>query len=85
MVYGFPTQIQALQFEWAWQHPEKSLDVREIAARLGRTKRYGVAGKVGAAAVLAWFCSCFWPLCCRILLLSNCAEAAVHGLSTVSA
>lgn len=29
------------------QHPEKSLDVRDIAAKLGRKKRYGVAGKVG--------------------------------------
>ena len=51
VVYGFPTQVQALQFEWAWQHPEKSLDVRGIAARLGRQKRHGVGGKVGGRSV----------------------------------
>jgi hypothetical protein len=31
----------------AWQHPEKSLEVRAIAARLGVRKRYGLGGKVG--------------------------------------
>lgn len=46
VVYGFPTQIAALQFEWAWQHPEKSLDIRDLAQRLGNKARYGVRGKV---------------------------------------
>lgn len=46
VVYGFPQQAQALQFEWAWQHPERSLDIREAANRLGRKARYGVKGKI---------------------------------------
>ncbi|CAA7037932.1 unnamed protein product [Microthlaspi erraticum] len=31
-IYGFPTNVSALQFEWAWQHPRESLAVREAAA-----------------------------------------------------
>ena len=46
VVYGFATQTAALQFEWAWQHPDKSIDVRDAAAKVGRKARYGVRGKV---------------------------------------
>jgi len=46
VVYGFATHTSALQFEWAWQHPERSLDVRDAVARVGRKARYGIAGKV---------------------------------------
>jgi len=41
-------QVQALQFEWAWQHPEKSLAVREaIAALKGTVKIAGFTGAKG--------------------------------------
>ncbi|XP_022997731.1 structure-specific endonuclease subunit slx1 isoform X2 [Cucurbita maxima] len=40
-IYGFPTQVSALQFGWAWQHPSESLAVRSAAA--------GVANKVKLA------------------------------------
>lgn len=67
VVYGFPTRVQALQFEWAWQHPEKSKAVREVVRALKKHQKYGTAGKVGAAANKAG------PLarcCCRLLAAS---------------
>lgn len=38
-VYGFACQVEALQFEWAWQHPLKSLVVREAAGRIPSSVR----------------------------------------------
>lgn len=46
-IYGFPTHVSALQFEWAWQHPRESLAVRDAAATLKSLT--GLANKIRLA------------------------------------
>ncbi len=45
-------QVQALQFEWAWQHPMVSIAVREAASKMSQQAQRGVQGKVRQPVLL---------------------------------
>ncbi|XP_017622283.1 uncharacterized protein LOC108466436 isoform X1 [Gossypium arboreum] len=49
-IYGFPTNVSALQFEWAWQHPQESAAVRQAAATFKSFS--GVTNKIKLAYMM---------------------------------
>ena len=81
VLYGFPTQVQALQFEWAWQHPAKSKAVRSTAASIGRSGQQGVKGKIRLMLAMLHLSPWkFYPLTLQFLSSSYAAHMSSPGM-----
>eukprot|EP00892_Ulva_mutabilis_P009268 jgi/Ulvmu1/6713/UM030_0046.1 len=68
VVYGFASQRHALQFEWAWQHPEKSHLCKPIYAEWQKRGLRSADAQVKLAAeMLSLHPFCMYPLTVQVL------------------
>ncbi|KAG8825476.1 Slx4p interacting protein [Serendipita sp. 401] len=63
LVHGFPSRLSALQFEWAWQHPNKTRHLKGDDGRAMVSTAYTLRGRVHIVRVmLASHPYSNWPL-----------------------